>query len=62
MIFGNKIKYEGSIGTAIAKVFDLTVASTGLAKRLKQMIYLTCRQRSILIHMPDIIREHLCWT
>lgn len=38
MIFGNKIKYEGSIGTAIAKVFDLTVASTGLpAKRLKQM-------------------------
>lgn len=38
MVFGNKIKYEGSIGTAIAKVFDLTVASTGLpAKRLKQM-------------------------
>lgn len=37
MVFGNKIKYEGSIGTAIAKVFDLTVASTGLpAKRLKQ--------------------------
>ncbi|MDN0071677.1 FAD-dependent oxidoreductase [Bacteroides caecigallinarum] len=38
MVFGNKVKYEGSIGTAIAKVFDLTVASTGLpAKRLKQM-------------------------
>lgn len=38
MVFGNSVKYEGSIGTAIAKVFDLTVASTGLpAKRLKQM-------------------------
>lgn len=38
IVFGNKVKYEGSIGTAIAKVFDQTVASTGLpAKRLKQM-------------------------
>lgn len=38
MVFGNRIKYEGSIGTSIAKVFDLTVGSTGLpAKRLKQM-------------------------
>lgn len=38
MVLGNKIKYEGSIGTAIAKVFNITVASTGLpAKRLKQM-------------------------
>ncbi|MBR2948107.1 MAG: FAD-dependent oxidoreductase [Bacteroidales bacterium] len=38
IVFGNKLKYEGSIGTAVAKVFDMTVASTGLpAKRLKQM-------------------------
>ena len=38
IVFGNKVKYEGSIGTSIAKVFDMTVASTGLpAKRLKQM-------------------------
>ncbi|MGN0228889.1 MAG: FAD-dependent oxidoreductase [Muribaculaceae bacterium] len=38
MVLGNKVKYEGSIGTSVAKVFDLTVASTGLpAKRLKQM-------------------------
>lgn len=38
MVFGNQVKYEGSIGTSIAKVFDFTVASTGLpAKRLKQM-------------------------
>lgn len=38
MVLGNKIKYEGSIGTAIAKVFNITIASTGLpAKRLKQL-------------------------
>ena len=38
MVFDNTKKYEGSIGTSIAKVFDMTVASTGLpAKRLKQM-------------------------
>lgn len=38
MVFGNRLKYEGSVGTSIAKVFDITVASTGLpAKRLKQM-------------------------
>lgn len=38
MVFGNTQTYEGSIGTSIAKVFDLTIASTGLpAKRLKQM-------------------------
>ncbi|BEG98346.1 FAD-dependent oxidoreductase [Bacteroides sedimenti] len=37
MVQGNKTKYEGSIGTAIAKVFDMTVASTGLAaKQLKR--------------------------
>lgn len=37
MALGNSISYEGAIGTSIAKVFDLTVASTGLAaKRLKQ--------------------------
>ncbi len=38
IVFGNTTEYEGSIGTSIAKVFDMTVASTGLpAKRLKQM-------------------------
>ncbi len=38
MVLGNTIKYEGAIGTSIAKVFDMTVASTGLAaKKLKQM-------------------------
>ena len=38
MVLGNRLRYEGAIGTSVAKVFDLTVASTGLpAKRLKQM-------------------------
>ncbi len=38
MVFGNHTEYEGSIGTAIAKVFDITVASTGVpAKRLKEL-------------------------
>lgn len=36
MVFGDKEKYEGAIGTSVAKVFDLTVAATGMAaKRLK---------------------------
>ena len=36
IVEGNHTTYEGAIGTAIAKVFDLTVATTGLpAKRLK---------------------------
>ena len=35
-ILGAEIPYEGSIGTSIAKVFDMTVASTGLpGKRLR---------------------------
>ena len=38
MVFGNHFEYEGAIGTSIAKVFDLTVGTTGLpTKRLQQM-------------------------
>ena len=37
MVFGNKVTYEGAVGTSIAKIFDMTVAASGLpAKRLKQ--------------------------
>ncbi|MGQ7868079.1 CoA-disulfide reductase [Sunxiuqinia sp. sy24] len=37
LVLGNTRKYKGAIATAIAKVFDLTVASTGLsAKALKR--------------------------
>ncbi|MGL4853150.1 MAG: FAD-dependent oxidoreductase [Phocaeicola sp.] len=38
MVLGHTTPYEGAIATSIAKVFDLTVASTGVAaKRLKQL-------------------------
>lgn len=37
MVLGNKCKYEGTIGTSIAKVFDITVAAAGAnAKLLKR--------------------------
>lgn len=34
IVFGNKKFYKGSINTAIAKVFDLTVASTGVSGKM----------------------------
>lgn len=34
IIEGNKYKYSGSIGTSIAKVFDLTVAAAGASSKL----------------------------
>jgi NADPH-dependent 2,4-dienoyl-CoA reductase/sulfur reductase-like enzyme len=34
MVFGNKLTYEGAIGTSIAKVFDITVAATGMNENL----------------------------
>lgn len=34
IVFGNVRKYKGSIGTAIAKVFDITVAVTGATEKL----------------------------
>ncbi|WP_300805130.1 DsrE/DsrF/DrsH-like family protein, partial [uncultured Duncaniella sp.] len=37
MVLGDTVEYEGAIGTSVAKVFDMTVAATGLAaKRLKK--------------------------
>jgi NADPH-dependent 2,4-dienoyl-CoA reductase/sulfur reductase-like enzyme/peroxiredoxin family protein/rhodanese-related sulfurtransferase/TusA-related sulfurtransferase len=33
IVFGNKKEYRGSISTAIAKVFDITVASTGASEK-----------------------------
>ena len=37
MALGDQVRYEGSIGTSVAKVFGLTVAAAGLAaKRLRQ--------------------------
>ena len=34
LVFGNKSRYKGAIATAVAKVFDLTVASTGASEKL----------------------------
>lgn len=36
IVFGNKEKYPGSIGTSIAKVFDLTVTAAGANAKLLQ--------------------------
>lgn len=41
---GNKYKYSGTIGTSIAKVFDLTVAATGASSKLlnrEQIIHIS---------------------
>lgn len=34
IVLGNKYKYDGTIGTSIAKIFDLTVAATGIAAKV----------------------------
>lgn len=33
IVFGDKQSYKGSIGTAIAKIFDITIGSTGLPEK-----------------------------
>ncbi len=60
MVFGNTTKYEGAIGTAIAKVFDMTVATTGLAaKRLQQLgieyLSSTTHSNSHASYYPDAL-------
>ncbi len=34
IVFGNHKSYDGTIGTAVAKVFDLTVGSTGVSEKI----------------------------
>ena len=46
--FGNQKKYRGTIATGIAKVFDLTVASTGLSEKLAKQQKI--EYESIIIH------------
>ncbi len=60
MVFGNNTKYEGAIGTAIAKVFDMTVGTTGLAaKRLQQLgieyLSSTTHSNSHASYYPDAL-------
>ncbi len=48
LVKGNHRKYEGSVGTGIAKVFDLTVASTGASEKLLRQENIPCL--SFIIH------------
>ncbi len=48
IIDGNKWQYNGTIATAIAKVFDLTVASTGLSE--KALIAAGISYKASIIH------------
>ncbi|MBP9023289.1 MAG: FAD-dependent oxidoreductase [Spirochaetes bacterium] len=41
--FGNTEKYRGSIATAIAKVFDLTIASCGLSEKFLKSQSIKCK-------------------
>lgn len=48
IVGGNNRKYKGTIGTGIAKVFDLTVASTGISEKLAKRENI--KYESIIIH------------
>ncbi|HEY1406196.1 MAG TPA: DsrE/DsrF/DrsH-like family protein, partial [Spirochaetota bacterium] len=48
MVKGDIRPYKGSIATAIAKVFDLAVASTGLSEKALRAANIDCR--SVIIH------------
>ncbi|HPI03399.1 MAG TPA: FAD-dependent oxidoreductase [Candidatus Goldiibacteriota bacterium] len=48
MLEGNKIKYRGTIGTGVIKVFDMTSASTGLNSR--QLDADKIHYESVVIH------------
>lgn len=48
IVFGNNKKYIGSVGTSIAKVFDLTVASTGLSEKMIKQKGIICDK--VIIH------------
>lgn len=47
IVYGNKSVYKGSIGTAIAKVFDLTVGTAGLSAKLLERFEIPYREAII---------------
>ena len=51
LVFGNEKTYRGSIATAIAKVFDVTVASTGVSE--KTLGKAGIRYESIITHRSN---------
>ncbi len=42
LVYGKKKSYRGAIGTAIAKIFDMTAASTGVAQKVLEKEKLPC--------------------
>ncbi len=48
IINGNKTAYRGSIGTAIAKIFDLTAAVTGASEKALKKANIPCL--SVIVH------------
>ena len=46
-VYGNRRKYKGSINTAIAKVFDLTVGAAGLSAKMLERLQLPYREAII---------------
>jgi NADPH-dependent 2,4-dienoyl-CoA reductase/sulfur reductase-like enzyme/rhodanese-related sulfurtransferase len=51
IVFGNKRTYAGSIATAIAKVFDITVASTGASE--KTLSSAGIKYQSVITHRAN---------
>jgi NADPH-dependent 2,4-dienoyl-CoA reductase/sulfur reductase-like enzyme/peroxiredoxin family protein/rhodanese-related sulfurtransferase/TusA-related sulfurtransferase len=47
IVFGNKKIYGGALGTAVAKVFDLTVATTGLPAKVFKKEGIPCIESTI---------------
>ncbi|HYK73970.1 MAG TPA: CoA-disulfide reductase, partial [Pseudoneobacillus sp.] len=47
-VYGKNEKYKGTLGTAIAKIFDLAVAATGINE--KQLIQLGKKYQAVHIH------------
>ena len=47
IVYGNQRKYKGSINTAIAKVFDLTVGSAGLSAKMLDRLRMPYREAII---------------
>jgi NADPH-dependent 2,4-dienoyl-CoA reductase/sulfur reductase-like enzyme/rhodanese-related sulfurtransferase len=48
VVFGNLVKYNGTFGTAIAKIFDMDVAVTGANEKLLKSEKIPCQ--SVIIH------------
>ncbi len=48
MVYPESVVYQGSVGTAIAKIFDLAVASTGLNEAALQRVGLT--YETVIVH------------